>query len=134
MAKVTAVTTAVPFAGLPQIPTQSNSSDKELTQTMFPSENARLLSKSAVFALCSPGGGWYPGWSQEGQRAIGALCRNAPMECILMVAPPPPFCIVTPSYDFEIQQRRACRRLPPPQRLSHSRCFRVSRCMVACFS
>ena len=51
MAKVTAVTTAVRYTGLPQIPTQSNSSDNELKQTVFHTENARLLSESAVSAL-----------------------------------------------------------------------------------
>ena len=34
-----------------QILTQSNNSDNELKQTIFPTKNARLLSKSAVFAL-----------------------------------------------------------------------------------
>ena len=43
MAKVTAVPTVFPDPGLPQIPTESKRSDNELKQTMFHTENARML-------------------------------------------------------------------------------------------
>ena len=51
MAKVTAVTTVFSYTAPPQIPTQSSNSDYELKQSIFPTENARLLSKAAVYAL-----------------------------------------------------------------------------------
>ena len=47
MAKVTAVTTVVPYAALLRFFTQSKCSDNEFTQTMFSTTNARVLSKSA---------------------------------------------------------------------------------------
>ena len=47
MAPVTAVTTVFPYADFYSV----QNSDNELEQTMFRTENARLLSKSAAFAL-----------------------------------------------------------------------------------
>ena len=41
----------VPIHRTTQILTQSNNSDDELERTIFPTKHARLLSKSAVFAL-----------------------------------------------------------------------------------
>ena len=49
MAKVTDY--CVPIRRTAQILTQSHNSDNEEKQTIFPTENVRLLSKSAVFAL-----------------------------------------------------------------------------------
>ena len=47
----TAVTVVCPYTGLPQISTQPKNSGDELEQIMFPTENVRLLCKSAAFAL-----------------------------------------------------------------------------------
>ena len=49
------VTTVSPYTGLLRflVYTQSKNSDDELKQTMFHMENARLLSESAVFAMCT---------------------------------------------------------------------------------
>ena len=52
MANVTAVYTMFACAGLPQIPTQSQNSDNEVTQPMFHTENASLLSEGAHRGLC----------------------------------------------------------------------------------
>ena len=50
MAKVTSVTAVVPVHRTAQILTTSKNSDNELTQSTFHTENARMLSESAVFA------------------------------------------------------------------------------------
>ena len=66
----------VPIRRTAQIPTQSKYSDDGLKQTLFPTKNARLLFKSAVFAL------WI--WLLVFRVVAGeltyrwALCRNAP--------------------------------------------------------
>ena len=55
MAKVTAVTSnyCVPIHRIAQVLTQSHNSDHELHQPMFHTENVRLLSEHASFALCT---------------------------------------------------------------------------------
>ena len=65
MAKVTEVPTGFPDKGLPQIPTQSNNSAHELKQTMFHTQNARMLSVfylNLLFYLNLPCGRMLPLW------------------------------------------------------------------------
>ena len=50
MAKLTPVRAVFPYTGLLRFFTQSHNSDNKLKQTIFHTENARFLSKSAVFA------------------------------------------------------------------------------------
>ena len=68
-----------------QIPSQCKNSDNELKQTLFPPKNARLRSKSAVFAVWMVAGGWFSARARErlltiGRRgrAVRPLSRNAP--------------------------------------------------------
>ena len=99
----------VPIRGAAQIPTQSKNSDNEPKQSVFHTENARLLSKSAGFALwpCAPGGGWCSGWSQGCWRTVGrrtcaaqerpltVLCIQALRSAHVPRVPPPPLCSCT---------------------------------------
>ena len=58
----------VPVHRTIQTHAQSKNSDNELKRTMFHTENATLLSESAVFApwtYVAPGGAWFLGWSRE---------------------------------------------------------------------
>ena len=76
MAKVTAVTTVFPYTGLPQISTQSKNSDNESKQTMFHTENVRLLSESAVFApwtYASPVVRGFQGGHRKANLLLGAV-------------------------------------------------------------
>jgi hypothetical protein len=50
MAKVTTNNYCVPIHGIAQILAQSENSDNELQQSVSPTENPRLLAKSAVLA------------------------------------------------------------------------------------
>ena len=56
MAKGSTVTTTFPYAGLPQIPTQSKNSDNELKRIMLHTEIARMLSFSYPTLLFLPCG------------------------------------------------------------------------------
>ena len=60
LAKVTAATTVFPDTGLPQIPTQSKNSDNELKQTMFHTENAKMLPVFGLNLLCLARGRMLP--------------------------------------------------------------------------
>ena len=68
-----------------QILTQSRNSDNEFNQTFFPTENVRLLSESAGFALWTyapPVVGDFQGGHGKANLlwgAVRALCRNAPL-------------------------------------------------------
>ena len=62
LAKVTAATTVFPDTGLPQIPTQSKNSDNELKQTMFHTENAKMLPVFGLNLLCLACGRMLPWW------------------------------------------------------------------------
>ena len=83
MAKVTAVTTVFPDTGVPRIHPQSKNSDSELNQTVFRTEDARMLSAfylNLLFLPCGhvlPRGGWFYGWSSESYITIGHCVRCA---------------------------------------------------------
>ena len=74
----------VPVCRTAQILTQSNNSEDELNQPMFHTENARLLSESAVlapWAYAPPVVGGLQGGRRNANLLLGAvpvLCRNAP--------------------------------------------------------
>ena len=61
-----------------QIVTQSQKSENEFNQPMFHTENARLLSESAVFALWTYAslvvGGFQGGHGKRRSRAVRAIC------------------------------------------------------------
>ena len=82
----------VPRHRAAQILTQSKNSDNELKQTTFPTENARLLPKSAVFALWAYTsmvvGGLQGGHTKANLRmgAVPAPCRHAPLVCLYLVS------------------------------------------------
>ena len=61
-----------------QILTQSKNSDNELKQTIIPTKNAGLLSRSAVLpsGRSPPVGGWLSRWSRESQLTFGRCARS----------------------------------------------------------
>ena len=91
--------------GTTQILTQSRNSGNELKQTIFPTNNARLLSRSAVVALWT----WLPRWGGGGGvqgghamvllGVVRALCRTAPK-----VHPSVPLTWALLSWDWALQQ------------------------------
>ena len=76
--------------GLPQIPAQSKTAANESKQTVFHSENARMLSVLYLNLLFVPRGRMLPRWwvgfgVATGKLPLGAvpaLCRIAPSLCI----------------------------------------------------
>ena len=80
----------VPIHRTAQIPIQSQDSDNELKQTMFQTENPRVLSEPAVFALCTYAsrlvGGFQGGHRKANFYWALCLCRaRAVQKCPLEV-------------------------------------------------
>ena len=73
MAKVTTVTAVFPDTVLPQIPIQSKTSDNGLKQTMFHTENARILSVFYVNLLFLSCGCTLPRWLVVFRVVMGKL-------------------------------------------------------------
>jgi len=110
--------------GTAQILTRSQHSDEESAQRMFPPDNVRLLSESAVVALCTDAcQGAFRGATGTpiDCRALrNVLCRNAPLDPLALPRritfgpPTPPSPRAAPAPRRPIRGRCSRRRSPPP--------------------